>query len=107
MPLIISKNIKLGIWMNHTNVIILHNSLARAARVPQDGTIASKLMDRLKMLPDFDNSNDTTNHFELFDSKTDSFLGTEVRWESEQIKEPYWRVIARGMDVSGVVKSMF
>ena len=94
-------------WMNESNVNILYKSLKKAAHSPQDtSSTASKLMERLRGLPDFDSSNETTNHFELFDSKTDSFLGTEIRWESEQIKEPYWRNINGDMDISQVVKTL-
>lgn len=71
--------------MNETNVNILYSSLLHKAHKPDEGSTASKLMERLKTLPDFDGSKDTTNQFELFDSKTDSFLGTSIRWETEQV----------------------
>ena len=84
---------KEGMWMNSTNVHILYNSLKEISHQPSRDSVASKLEERLKSLPDFDGSNTTTNQFELFDSKTDSFIGTAIRWENQQIIEPFFKTV--------------
>ena len=84
---------KEGMWMNDTNVMILYNSLKEISHQPSRDSTASKLVERLKKLPDFDGSNTTTNQFELFDSKTDSFIGTTIRWEDQQIIEPFFKSV--------------
>ena len=84
---------KEGMWMNETNVNILYESLKEISHQPSKDSTASKLAERLRSLPDFDGSNTTTNEFELFDSKTDSFIGTAIRWEDKQIVEPFFRTV--------------